>query len=128
YAAGIVTDHGLRLGIDPDATLISAAGRHQIADAIVSAWPGDLQTSSAVSTVTAAVADLAAQLGEHGVSERDAARRMETLAQLIEAKEEDPRARKPGTKAEGRVAGDSLSSRVQLVVMGSECSRRKHHT
>src|SRR5699024_2502772 len=38
YAAGIVTDHGLRLGIDPDATLISAAGRHQIADAIISAW------------------------------------------------------------------------------------------
>src|SRR5699024_9012781 len=126
YAAGIVTDHGLRLGIDPDATLISAAGRHQIADAIISAWPGDLQTSSAVSTVTAAVADLAAQLGEHGVSDRDAARRMETLAQLIEAKEEDPRARKTGPKAEVRAVVDSLRTRVQLMELVAEFSRRKH--
>src|SRR5699024_11720947 len=117
---------GLCLGIDPDATLISAAGRHQIADSIVSTWPRDLQTSSAVSTVTAAVAYLAAQLGEHGLSEREAARRMERLAQLIEGKEEDPRARKPGPKADVRAVVDSLRTRVELMELIAEFSRRKH--
>src|SRR5699024_720864 len=81
-------------------------------------------TSSAVSTMTAAVADLAAQLGEHGVSERDAARRVENLARLIEAKEGDHRARKTGPKAEVRAVVDSLRTRVQLMELGAEASRR----
>lgn len=125
YAAGIVTDHGLRLGIDPDAALISAAGRYQIADDVVATWPHDLATSSAVSTVTAAVAGLAAELGEHGLAEQDAAERMETLAQLIEAKDEDPKARRPGPKSEVRAVIEALRTRVQLMDLVAEFTRRK---
>lgn len=125
YAAGIVTDHGLRLGIDPDATLLSAAGRYQIAEDVVATWPHDLHTTSAVSTVTAAVADLAAQLGEHGLQPQQAAARMEKLAQIIEAKDEDSGARKPGPKAEiGKVIA-ALRTRSQLMELVVEFDRRK---
>src|SRR5690625_3945685 len=70
YAAGIVTDHALRIGVDPDATLIGDAGRYQLADDVVRTWPDDLDTTAAVSTVVDAVAALAAELSEHGRTPR----------------------------------------------------------
>ncbi|WP_296666106.1 ATP-dependent DNA helicase [Demequina sp.] len=65
YSAQLVAEHGLRLGIDPDATTLSAAALWQLADEVVSSWTGDLDTDSAVSTVTSSIARLAAQLRDH---------------------------------------------------------------
>ena len=40
YAASIVTDHGLRLGLDVGSRLISEAGAWQIVDDLVEGWDG----------------------------------------------------------------------------------------
>ena len=52
YAAGLVGDHALRLGIEPSARLLGEAGRWQLAHDVVEHWAGDLDTDLAPSTVT----------------------------------------------------------------------------
>ena len=41
FAAGLVRDHALRIGADPDATLITGAGAWQLMDGIVQTWPDE---------------------------------------------------------------------------------------
>ncbi|WP_149204326.1 ATP-dependent helicase [Actinotalea subterranea] len=65
YAAGLVGDHALRLGLEPSARLLGEAGRWQLAHEIVERWSDDLGVDLAPSTVTAAVLDLAGALAEH---------------------------------------------------------------
>ncbi|WP_199424626.1 ATP-dependent helicase [Actinotalea solisilvae] len=65
YAAGLVGDHALRLGIEPSARLLGEAARWQLAHDVVEQWAGDLEVDLAPSTVTAAVLDLAGALAEH---------------------------------------------------------------
>ena len=65
YAAGLVKEHGLRLGVDPDATLLSDAGQWQLVSQLVESWTEDLSADKAVSTVTAAVISLAKACHEH---------------------------------------------------------------
>src|SRR5699024_7870833 len=52
-------------------------------------------------------------------------RQMETMAQRIEAKDEDPRARTPGPKADVRAVIESLRTRGQLMDLVAEFTRRK---
>ncbi len=65
YSAQLVAEHGLRLGIDPDATTLTAAALWQLADDVARTWSGPLDTDAAVSTVTKAVTKLAGQLRDH---------------------------------------------------------------
>jgi len=65
YAAGLVKEHGLRLGVDPDAALLSDAGQWQLVSQLVESWTEDLSVDNAVSTVTAAVISLAQACHEH---------------------------------------------------------------
>ncbi|WP_228375039.1 ATP-dependent DNA helicase [Demequina iriomotensis] len=68
YSAQLVAEHGLRLGIDPDATTLTAAALWQLASDVVGTWTGPLDTDAAVSTVTASIARLAGQLRDHDVA------------------------------------------------------------
>ena len=75
YAATIVADHGLRLGLDVGSRLISEAGAWQIVDELVEGWDGDMSgVDAARSTVVDAVLSLAAECAEHlvGVDDVDA--------------------------------------------------------
>ncbi|WP_082043542.1 ATP-dependent helicase [Mobilicoccus massiliensis] len=66
YAGGIVREHGLRLGIEPDARLLTEAAAWQYAHEVVVRYDGPMESvDNAESTVTAAVRDLAGQLAEH---------------------------------------------------------------
>src|SRR5450830_245086 len=65
YAAGLVKEHGLRLGVDPDAALLSDAGQWQLVSQLVESWTEDLSVDNADSTVTAAVISLAQACHEH---------------------------------------------------------------
>lgn len=67
YAAGIAAEHGLRVAVDPESTVLTDAALWQLADAVVQSWDGAVDTESAVSTVTAAVPRLAQQARDHGV-------------------------------------------------------------
>ncbi len=81
YAASLVTDHGLRLAVDPDAVLIGDAARFQLAEQIVRTWPGDVQTDYAASTVVEAVTMLASELAEHALEPAQAAQQLREIAQ-----------------------------------------------
>jgi len=73
YAGRLVSEHGLRLGNEPGARLLSEASCWQLAQEVVEAYPGPLDTVSsaagravpAVSTVVEAVLSLSGQLAEH---------------------------------------------------------------
>ncbi|WP_022917596.1 ATP-dependent helicase [Ruania albidiflava] len=124
YAAGIVTDHALRIGVDPDATLIGDAGRYQLADDVVRTWPDDLDTTAAVSTVVDAVAALAAELSEHGRSPGEAAAEIDRLIRSLTEKEDEP-GKKPGMRAAVRRVVESLSTRRALMDLVAAFTARK---
>lgn len=65
YAASLVRDHALRLGIDPSARLLGEAAQWQLASEVVESWQEDLGLDSAVSTVVEAVLALSGALDEH---------------------------------------------------------------
>jgi len=68
YAADLVTEHGLRVAVDPGATILTNASLWQLADSVVQSWDRAVETDSAVSTVTVALARLAAQARDHRVT------------------------------------------------------------
>ena len=47
YAAALVTDHALRLGIEPSSRLLREAGQWQLATEVVETWAGDLESDAA---------------------------------------------------------------------------------
>lgn len=118
YAATLLTDHALRLGLDPDARLISDAGRFQLAEQIVRSWPQDLDTTYAASTVVDAVTSLAAELAEHALAPDEAARDLRNLAEEM-------------FEVEGRMVNEvrevvtSLHLRARLMDLVAEFAARK---
>ncbi len=72
YAASLVGDHALRIGIEPGARLLSEASQWQLAAEVVESWAGDLQTDAAFSTVVGAVLSLSGALSEHLLSPDEA--------------------------------------------------------
>ena len=64
YAAALVGEHALRLGVEPSVHVLGEAGRWQLAYDVVAGWPDDLDTVLVPGTVTAAVLGLAGALAE----------------------------------------------------------------
>lgn len=71
YAAALVGEHALRLGVEPSVHVLGEAGRWQLAHDVVQAWPDDLETELTPGTVTSAVLGLAGALAEHLVAPDD---------------------------------------------------------
>ncbi|MGL5856872.1 MAG: UvrD-helicase domain-containing protein [Angustibacter sp.] len=66
YAGRLVRDHGLRLGVEPEARLLTEAACWQLATQVVERWSGDMDAVDlAPSTVTQAVLTLAGEVSEH---------------------------------------------------------------
>ena len=67
YAASLVADHGLRLGIEPGARLLGEAATWQVAHDVVEAWDATALESLdyALDTLVGAVLALAGQCAEH---------------------------------------------------------------
>ena len=85
YAGRLVTEHGLRLGVEPDAVLLSEAACWQLAHDVVTRYTGDMSgMTSAASTVVRAVISLSAELGEHLVEADDAHAFLHDLARRVE--------------------------------------------
>ncbi|PFG33859.1 ATP-dependent DNA helicase [Sanguibacter antarcticus] len=85
YAASLVQDHGLRIGREPGARLLTEASQWQIASTVVESWHDDLGTDAAVSTVVGAVLDLSGALSEHLLDVDDARAGLGRLVEAIEA-------------------------------------------
>lgn len=123
YAASLVTDHGLRLGVEPGSRLLGEANQWQLASQLVESWDGDLGTDRAVSTVVGAVVGLSGQLGEHLVAVDDARRTLDAMLERLEALPLGPRQRTRGTDNEKLLR--SFAERRNLLDLVAEYRRRK---
>ncbi|PJI94750.1 ATP-dependent DNA helicase [Luteimicrobium subarcticum] len=122
YAAGLVADHGLRLGVEPGSRLLSEASQWQVAAEVVEAWAGDLDTDAAFATVVDAVRSLAGNLAEHLLAPADARERLETLARRIAAV---PLGRRPAHYADVERILASLGERARLLDLVAAYGERK---
>lgn len=86
FAGQLVRDHGLRLGIEPDATLLTEAACWQVAEDVVRrADPGFADLAHAPATLVDAVLSLSGELNEHLVDPVTAQRYLDELADRLEA-------------------------------------------
>ncbi|GIG41680.1 ATP-dependent helicase [Cellulomonas phragmiteti] len=123
YAASLVTDHALRLGVEPGARLLGEAAQWQLASQVVEAWAGDLDTSAATSTVVEAVLALSGALDEH-LLDPDAARQgIEALVADLEATPAGTPPRAPYAKVRELVA--SLGERARVLDLVADYRARK---
>ena len=89
YAAGIVADHGLRLGVEPGSRLLGEAAAWQLATQVVESWDdsdGDMSAmTNASSTVVDAVLALSAECSEHLVEPEQVEEHLAGLLTRLEA-------------------------------------------
>ncbi|MCK9792378.1 ATP-dependent helicase [Isoptericola sp. 4D.3] len=123
YAASLVADHGLRLGIEPGSRLLGEANQWQLAAQVVESWADDLGTDRAVSTVVGAVLALSGELGEHLVPVDDARDALADVVARLDAVPLGPRQKKRTKEIQALI--DSVAERSRLLDLVAEYRRRK---
>lgn len=123
YAASLVTEHALRLGLEPGAQLLGEASQWQLAHEVVETWSQDFETDAAMSTVVKAVRSLSAALSEHLLDEREARERMQAIVDAIEATPDAPG--RSGPYAEPKKLLDLMRQRIGLLDLVAAYRRRK---
>jgi DNA helicase II / ATP-dependent DNA helicase PcrA len=125
YASGIVSDYGLRLGVERDVVLLGGAQSFQLASEVVEAYDGDYEHfRSAKSTLVKAVIQLAGECSEHL---RDPAEVRGWLLERIAAFEALPyvaTAKKNPSQAAGELGG-MLRTRASVADMVGRYSQAK---
>ncbi|RYV50444.1 ATP-dependent helicase [Pengzhenrongella frigida] len=123
YAASLVTDHALRLGIEPTSRLLREAGQWQLATEVVETWAGDLATDAATSSIVQAVLSLSGALAEHLLEPDAASTQIEAMIEELLAVP-DAGAKKGPYAATGKVIR-SLAERGRLLELVIAYRRRK---
>ncbi|MBP1135557.1 DNA helicase-2/ATP-dependent DNA helicase PcrA [Arthrobacter sp. PvP023] len=117
YASGIVSDYGLRLGVERDVVLLGGAQAWQLASEVVEAFDGEYEHfRAAKSTLVKAVIQLAGECAEHL---RDPAEVQEWLMKRVAEFEGLPYvagAKKNPTQAAGEL-GAMLRTRASVAEM-----------
>lgn len=127
YAAALVGDHAVRLGLEPSARLLGEAGRWQLAHDVVEHWAQDLDVDLAPSTVTAAVLDLAGGLAEHLVDPAELRAEAERLVEAIAGAPETEKLKAADRNLLAEVQR-SLALRARLVDLVEAFTLRKRET
>src|SRR5690625_1425760 len=123
FAADIAKEHALRIGMDPDARLVTEAGAWQIADAVVQGWHASLDVDASPSVVTDAVLSLSGALAEHLLTVDEARDQLEDLADSLLAADPAPRAKAP--YADTRKVVTALRERAALLDLVAAYARAK---
>jgi len=118
YAASLVVDHALRLGLEPGTRLLGEAAQFQLAAQVVEGWTEDLATDKAISTVIDAVIRLSGALDEHLL---DPARAQALVAGIVA----DLRATPGVLKSAAREVVASLEERSRVLDLVAAYRRRK---
>ncbi|WP_438386948.1 ATP-dependent helicase [Actinopolyspora saharensis] len=84
YAGRIVSEHGLRVPVEPGARLLPETASWQLAHRVVSGWTADLDTDKVPATVTEYLLSLAGELAEHLVEPERVREHAERMASLVE--------------------------------------------
>ncbi|WP_082494807.1 ATP-dependent DNA helicase [Cellulomonas sp. Leaf334] len=123
YAASLVSDHALRLGLDPSARLLGEAAQWQLASEVVEAWSDDLDTDAATSTVIEAVLALSGALDEHLL---DAVQARSGIEEILDGLAATPAGTPPREPyAEVKKLMRSLGERVRVLELVAEYRTRK---
>ena len=118
YAGRLLREHGLRLGLEPDARLMTEATRFQLAEQVVRRAPGPLpDLDRTVPTVTTYVLKLDAELDEHLVDLDDLRAECERLQAVWAAL---PKLMKPVADA-----ASTTRARSALLELVAEFRRQK---
>lgn len=111
FASSLVRDHALRIGSDPDASLITRAAAWQVMAGIVEGWSGELEIDSSPHTVVKRALDLANDLRSHLLTVADARRHLEELCESAERE----RTGKPLKKHRHSSLPGALRARMELL-------------
>lgn len=84
FAERIVAEHGMRIGIDPDFTMLTEAGAVDLMTQIVEGWPTDLDEDLSPSAVVGHCLHLAGEVGEHGYTVEEARAALEGFGRDLE--------------------------------------------
>ncbi|AFR29778.1 ATP-dependent DNA helicase [Arthrobacter sp. Rue61a] len=128
YASGIVSDYGLRLGIERDVVLLGGAQSWQLASEVVEAYDGEYQHfTAAKSTLVTAVIQLAGECAEHL---QDPGEVRDWVLERVQTFEELPYvagAKKNPTQAAGELAAmlRTRGSVADMVVRYQEAKRQR---
>ncbi|MCL2594921.1 MAG: ATP-dependent helicase [Promicromonosporaceae bacterium] len=126
YAASLVSDHGLRLGVEPTSRLLGEANQWQLAADLIEAWDGDLGTDKAISTLTRAAIKLSGEMGEHLTQPERVREAIDEMIERIEALPLGERKRVRGKEIDELL--DSLGERRNLLDLVAAYRRRKRET
>jgi len=124
YAGRLLSEHGLRIPVQPGVRLLSETACWQLAHRVVSTWDGDLETDFVPQTITEQVLQLAGELGEHLVDVEELRAHTEWLTRAIV---EAPRAKgqKEQLRADLQEIVDRQQLRLRLLPLVEEYRRRK---
>ncbi|MEF3122233.1 ATP-dependent DNA helicase [Kocuria flava] len=124
YANTLVRDYGLRIGVEPDTTLLGPAQAWQLAAQTVEAWTGELlESMPAKSTMVKAVLDLAGACAEHLLDPEAVGRFAQQLLGELATTPPGRRKRTPGATLT-KVAATQRAAWVLAELVG-EFARRK---
>ena len=84
FAERIVSEHGMRIGIDPDFSMLSEAGAIDLMTQIVESWPTDLDDDLKPLSAVEKVLHLSGELAEHGYTVESAREALEELGRELE--------------------------------------------
>ena len=84
FAERIVAEHGMRIGIDPDFTMLTEAGAVDLMTQIVEGWPTDLDEDLSPSAAVGHCLHLAGEVGEHGYTVKEARDALEGFGRDLE--------------------------------------------
>ena len=84
FAERIVSEHGMRIGIDTDFSMLSEAGALDMMTQIVEAWPTDLDDDLSPAGVVGRILHLAGEIAEHGYTVEGARQALEGFGRELE--------------------------------------------
>ena len=125
YAARIVAEHGVRLGVEPTSRVLTDAVRWQYAARVVSAYDGEMSHVTVTpSTVTAELLDLADELGEHFVTPEELRRFTEQLVADVHALPGSARKSDPYAAVKGALVRQQARLQLLPLVEGYLASKQ----
>lgn len=93
YAAGLVAEHGLRVGVDPESVVLTDASLWQMAARVAESWDGSLEFEGSLASAASAIPSLASSLADHGVTVDEFSDFLGQMTGVIEGLPLGPRSR-----------------------------------
>ncbi|HEX5535372.1 MAG TPA: ATP-dependent DNA helicase [Actinomycetales bacterium] len=129
YAASVVGDHGLRIGVEPGSRLLGEAASWQLAQEVVEGWGDDLvRVDRAPDTVVEGLVALSAECAEHLVDPDDLGGYLDHLLDLVATLPKDDKGGAPARPSKSSAAGKALAAlqaRRHLVPLLVAYAKRK---